>query len=233
MKLSPTNKIRLVALIVCVFLLIVTLLTDRCDKPNKAQQSTVTHIYFTLVDRGTIRESNTLLEIVDMDKDGAVTLGDALAYAHRALDKSTNYAVEDGNIQRAWGVSDGYYRLFINEQPAGELTAPVSELDRIALLIENGENADAESRLDFDPVVTLSQPEEGRTLTLYRVSAGERTPLTGAVVLVDGEDTGLRTGGDGSVTLRFPYAASYVITAESESGDEPGALCAFLVERGE
>lgn len=226
MKLSPTNKARLVALIICVFLLIVTLLTDKCNGPTKEQKATFTHIYVTVFDRGSVRASDELLEIMDMDRDHTITMNDALLYSHKALAKSTDYAAQDGTITKLWGVENAAYRLYVNNTEVTDLMTPIAELDEIALRIEEI-GSGTETELLFDPLVCKAAKEEEHTLALYSERDGERTPLGHHAVLVDGEDTGLVTNERGEVTLSFPYAATYVITAGEEECTD--ALCLFIV----
>ena len=160
-------------------------------------------------ENGAIVLANEEIILSDADGDGAMTVTDALLLAHEkgAPDGfAWTDAYGEREITSLWGYAGGCYGCFVNGASFYLLTDRIEDGDTVHAFVYRGgeELSDAYSYFSRETVAF----EDGTdTLTLYAYTLTEEgnllsAPLTGAVITVNGEKTGIRTDKEGKFTLR-------------------------------
>lgn len=166
-------------------------------------------VYVTVSDEnGALVLAKEPVHATDVDGDGVLTVNDALLAAHDAYCKDGYYASDkygDLEITMLWGVSDRAYGVFNNGGYVWRLTEYLADDDHIqAFIYTDSENlSDAFSYFSRDEL-TFENGKESLTLYAYTVTEDNNLlslPSAGAIITVNGKDTGIKTDKNGNFSI--------------------------------
>lgn len=198
-------------------------------------------VYVTISD-GSLVMAQEAINVTDIDGDGALTINDALILAHDAKfegGSAAGYAAVDGDwglsISKLWGIENGgSYGYYVNNASAMGLTDPVKAGDYLNAFVYTDTAAYSDAYCFFD--VNTASAENGGELTLTLSMAGYDEnwtpvvlPAEGAVILVNGEATSVKTDAEGKATIKFDKAGDFIISAKSDSAILVPPVCAVAV----
>ena len=186
--------------------------------------------YVTVADgEGALALVREPVPLTDADGDGAITVNDVLLLAHDSAypgGAAAGYASSVGEyglkLDRLWGVENGGgYGYYVNHASAMSLTDPVSAGDEVVAFVYTDTDGFSDTYCYFNASsLGLDAPGE---VTLTLMAAGwdaeyqpVALPVEGAVILVNGEPTALRTDARGQVTLTLT-AGEFLISASSDT----------------
>lgn len=207
--------------------------------PSLAADSTAT-VYVTIAN-GSLVMTQKAVTVTDVDKDGALTINDALYLAHEAGfagGAAAGYAATSGSyglsITKLWGVANGgSYGYYLNNVSAMGLTDPVKNGDYLTAFVYTDTTAFSDAYSFFN--VNTAKSAAGEKLTLTLSSAGYDAswnpvvkPVADAVITVNGKDTSFKTDADGKVTLTLD-AGTYTVSAKSASAVLVPPVCTVTV----
>lgn len=154
----------------------------------------------------------------DTDGDGLLTVHDALLETHDMWfdgGAEAGYAAEhteNGRIATMlWGEENGCIEIYVNHAPVDDLLTTVQDGDLLyGVVCEDTKDA---LYCHFD--VSFASVRGGKPLVLTLTAAGidGETPVTDAVIRIDGKDTAFRTDAEGTVTLQFDGSGSCIVSA--------------------
>jgi hypothetical protein len=189
----------------------------------EAEEAEKAYAYVNIYDGESIALAMYKVEESDEDGDGAWTVNDVLIAAHNEKCEG-GFATENGDyglfITKLWGVENGgSYGYYKNNASCWSLTDPVEQGDVIYAFAYSDAATYSDAYSFFD---TYTAESNGTfTLTLKYVSgydpetyAPVESPLEGAVITVDGEDTEYVTDEDGKVEIMIE--ASALISAKKD-----------------
>lgn len=195
-------------------------------------------VFFTLNNKGVIEQDldhNAIIDaeitVEDEDRDGEITVYEALLAAHRAFYKDgvdgleiTSSTTYDPYVSKFWGDTSGNYLFFLDGKDfyQGVTKQPIKDYDSLyASINQSGMGADVYSEFDKDyklvcrgrrvkfsltgyaPMATLSKKElAGIQIGIWNVKDG-MTPIEG-----------LKTDENGEFTIEFDAEGVYLITAQ-------------------
>ena len=190
---------------------------------------------------GSLPLAGTKVTVYDVDKDGVMTLNDALSCAHEAYfpDGVDGYGSAESefglSMTKLWGVENGgSYGYYINNQLANSLSDAVQDGDEVVafVYVDTQEWSDCYAFFDSSSVSVEANVPFSLTLNYYAYDENWNmvsTPATGAHILANGEDTGLITDDKGTVELVLPKDGRYVISAKSDSVQLVPPCCIAVV----
>ena len=203
----------------------------------------VTQVYVSITDdTGAFALAMEPVWAMDCDKDGAVTIHDALACAHAAShpDGAAAYSAvptEWGlSLMKLWGVENGgSYGYYLNDASAWSLLDPVKEGDHIKAYAFTDLNAFSDTYCYFATAFVETSVGETVELTLTAASFDENfapitVPVAGAALVIDGEKTDIVTDEAGCASLTFVENGSYLITARSAEMVLVPPVCVIKVQ---
>ncbi len=228
-----TGKLSAVGII---FALTFSLLSVQTPAAGESAQ-----VYVTISD-GSLVMAQEAVHVTDMDGDGALTINDALILAHDAKyegGSAAGYAAADGDwglsISRLWGVENGgSYGYYLNNASAMGLTDPVRNGDYLNAFVYTDTAAFSDAYCFFDVSTVSVKKGGGLTLTLSMAGYDENwapvvLPAEGAVILVNGEETSVRTDAEGKAVIRFDKSGDFIISAKSDAAVLVPPVCAVSV----
>ncbi len=166
------------------------------------------------------------VHVTDGDGDGALTVNDALIAAN-ARCRDDAYATEapygDLIITKLWGISDRAYGCFNNDALVWRLTEYIAPEDHIRAFIYT----DTETKSDLftyfsKNTLTFENGKAEATLYAYTITKDNNLlskPVAGAMITVNGKETGIKTDKDGKFTIsadKFSTDEKNVISARSD-----------------
>lgn len=195
--------------------------------------------YVFIVDAGgeTVLACRKVL-LWDMDKDGQLTVHDALLEAHETQfdgGAEAGYAAEqteNGRIATMlWGKANGRMEVYVNHAPIDDLLTAVQGGDLLYGVI-CGDAEDAQY-CRFD--VSSASVRGGKPLVLKLTESGVdgETPVADAIIRIDGKDTAFRTDEEGNVTLQFDGSGSCIVSARKDGVPLYPPVCVVSVEKEE
>ncbi|MCQ2438969.1 MAG: DUF4214 domain-containing protein [Oscillospiraceae bacterium] len=177
---------------------------------------------------------------VELDTKTAYTIDDILRAAHAqyAPGGEAAYGSENGayglNLTRLWGVENGGsygYQINAATREVMGLTDAVADGDTVDACIYENTYPNTEDYTAFTAYTAETETGKALELTLNYYPydpvtyAMVKTPLSGAVITVDGEATSYTTDADGKVTLTLTEEGEHVISAAKTKtilvGEEP------------
>ena len=176
--------------------------------------------------------------VTDKDDSGTLTIYDALYCAHEQYYKDgadgfgttvTDYGL---SMTKLWGNANGYgFGYYVNDVSAWSLTDPVKEGDYIAAFVYTDTQYYSDAYSYFDLKTVEAEKMETVTVTLTKlvwVSAPteedpyagsmQAVPVAGAVILLDGRDTGIMTDSNGHFSVAFNTPGAHIISAKTTEG---------------
>lgn len=184
---------------------------------------------FVTISDGILAVAQEPITVTDIDGDGALTINDAVYLAHEAKYEggaAAGYASSSSayglGITMLWGVENGgSYGYYINNAAATGLTDTVKDGDYISAYVFTDTTNFSDVYCYFD--VNTVSAAEGQAFTLTLLAAGYDEnwvpvvkPFEGATILIDGNETELKTDAEGKVTITIDSAKSCVISAKSD-----------------
>ena len=165
----------------------------------------------------------------DRDGNGKLTANDALIAAHSEYCENgadgfgsvkTQYGV---SMTKLWGVENGgSYGLCINDSFATSCDDGISAGDHVYAYVYTDTVTFSDAYSYFDTKSVLVKKGDSVTLTLRASGYDENwnpttNPVSGAHILIDGEDTGIVTDENGRATVTLNSRKDVVISARSDT----------------
>lgn len=196
-----------IAMLLCLLLCM-----SACGQPEAPEEppEDATMVTVTIASAGELVVCAQTIAVTDADSDGALTISDAIAVAHRAFYPSgaAGYAAEMTDyglsVQKLWGVENGgSYGYYVNNASALNLTDPIADGDYVAAYSYADLTNWSDTYTWFNDLVVV--PGEV-TLTLSQTTFDENwntvtLPVNMARILINGEATDYYTDEHGDVTL--------------------------------
>ena len=196
--------------------------------------------------QGNIVMANAEIELTNADGDGALTVYDALFAAHETgFDggAAAGFAAEDQgyglSITRLWGEENGgSYGYCVNDASAYSLADPLADGDNLHAYVYTDLEAWSDTYCYFDAPAVAAAPGEAVALTLTALTYDADwnavpVPVEGATILIDGAESDAVTAADGTVSLSFESAGSYLISARSADLTLVPPVCTVTVAEAE
>lgn len=192
-------------------------------------------------DTGALVMAYEPVAVTDVDDDGVLSIGDALAAAHAAGHESGAEAFETAQTEyglsmtRLWGVENGgSYGYCLNDASAWSLLDPVKEGDHVKAYAYTDLAAWSDTYSYFAAPAMESKASEAVELVLYASGYDENfAPVTlavaDAVITVDGNAAEIKTDTDGKASISFDAAGTYVVSAISGSMTLVAPVCIVTV----
>lgn len=190
-------------------------------------------------DQGRLALANEAVTVSDVDGDGAININEALIAAHEQAypgGAQAGYeALDVGyglSMNRLWGVENGgSYGYYVNNASAYSLLDAISDGDSLyAYAFTDLENW-SDTYSFFDCAVIEAEGSFELTLSAQSFDADWNPvclPVEGAVITVNGEDSGFVTAADGKVKIELD-AGEYLISARSETMTLVPPVCRVTV----
>lgn len=185
-----------------------------------------TYVYVTISD-GALEVAAKPVSVYDVDSDGALTINDALYCAHEAFYEGgadAGYASAQSDwglsLSKLWGIENGgSYGYYVNNTSAMSLADPVKSGDYVNAFVYTDTAAFSDKYCFFDTAYVSGVEGGDITLTLSGAGYDENwnpvtSPLSGAIITVDGADTDCVTDENGNATITLD-AGAHVISARS------------------
>ena len=198
-------------------------------------------IYVTISDgAGELQLAYTATEVTDADGDGALTVYDALYCAHEQYFEggaAAGFAAEDQgygpSLTKLWGIDNGgSFGYCVDNASCLKLADPVTEGAHVqAYAYQDLENwSDAFSYFSAGDGGKLTLIQQGHDADWNVVE----TPVAGAKITLNGEDTGLVTDESGSVILETPAEPGvYTVSARYDGAVLVPPVYVFTVHEAE
>ncbi len=193
-----------------------------------------TNVVVTISDKGDLVVVNQTVSVKDVDKDGSVTINDALYCAHEEFynggaEKGYKYTVTTGeyagiSMVMLWGDENkGSLGYYLNDAMAWSLADPVKDGDYVYAFSYKDAPGFSDNYAFFDKksADVDSFGELGLVLSKVGFDASWNTvtlPVEGAEILIDGKGTGVVTDKDGKATVTVTRVGSCVVSAASPDG---------------
>lgn len=196
-------------------------------------------VYVTLSDAGKLAEVYKEVEAEDTDGDGVISISDAIACGNKAVSGSADgYAAEKSDygltITKLLGVENGgSYGCYVNNTFVTSLADAVKEGDHVYAYTYKDLTAWSDAYSYFDKAAVKAESGEV-TLKLSCIAFDEsynpvEAPVSGAVITVDGKETGTVTGEDGAAVITVEGAGEHIISAVSDTMTLVPPVCVVTV----
>lgn len=166
-------------------------------------------VYVTISDEnGELVLIKAPVSVTDEDRDGVLTVNDALIAAHNTYCEG-GYRYENisgkPQITALWGESDRAYGVFNNGGYVWMLNEYLEDDDHIQAYVYTDNEALSDSFSYFSKEdLTFENGKETLTLYAYSITADGNLlsqPAAGATITVNGKDTKIKTDKDGKFTI--------------------------------
>lgn len=212
--------------------IIVAAVVALCAMGISAAAEASAEVYVTIANGG-LEIANDKVTVKDLDGDGKLTIDEALFAAHEAYYKggaAAGYASEMTDyglsLTKLWGVQNGgSYGYYVNNASAWSLGDEVKSGDFINAFVYRDTKTFSDTYCYFDHNISHLGGCLYDYYTLYGVYFDENytaysAPIADAIITVDGKETKIRTGKDGSVdglSIPFGESGTYIVSAKSEN----------------
>ena len=182
------------------------------------------------------------VEANDLDGDGILTIDEVLCCAHEAayeggaaagyISEETEYGK---SMYRLWGEENsGSYGYYVNNISGISLLDPVKDGDHVKAYAYQDLDMWSDTYSNFaSPTVEYAVGESAAFVLSAQTFDANWNPVTipveGAVITINGEDSAVVTGADGSAAIVFDEAGEYVISARSDSMTLVPPVCIVTV----
>ena len=200
-------------------------------------------VYVTIADKtGKLVLTQEEITVTDTDKDGSLTVNDALYAAHEAKYESgasAGYAYADTayglSLIKLWGTENGgSYGYCVNNKSALSLADTVTDGDYISAYVFTDLTAWSDTYCYFN--VNTAAATAGKEITLTLSANGYDAaynpivvPVEAAVITLNGEKTAFKTDKNGKVTITVSAAGDYIISAISDTQTLVPPVCKVSV----
>ncbi len=203
------------------------------------------NVKVTIATAGELQVTAAPVSVSDADSDGAITVGDVLVAVHdQKFDggAAAGYATADSKygpaITKLWGVENGgSYGYYVNNTMSMGLTDPVAEGDSVYAYTFKDVAGFSDVYSFFTSDTATGKVGDTVSLTLQAVTFDENFapvtgPFEGASILLNGEDTGVKTDKDGKAEVKLTAAGTAIISAVSDTATLVPPVCVATVEKG-
>lgn len=198
-------------------------------------------VYVTISNKGTLVMTQEKVTVSDADKDGVLTVNDALYCAHEAnyeggaaAGYASGFTAYGLSLTKLWNDASGNFGYYVNNASAWSLADPVSNGNYVnAFIYKNADYSD--KYCFFDKNIVSGKEGDEITLTLSYTGYDESwnpvtLPVEGATITIDGVESEYKTDADGKVTIKLDKAGDVVIGATSESMTLVPPVCKATIE---
>lgn len=203
--------------------------------------SETAEVYVTIADKGNVVMTQQQVTVSDVDADGDLTINDALYSAHDSAFEG-GAAAGYGSAMSSWGLSitklwgdtSGAFGYYVNDVSAWSLVDPVKDGDAVYAYIYKDQTGWSDSYSYFDKKSAAVTAGGSVELMLSYVGYDSdwnkvSNPAAGAVITLDGVNTGFVTDAEGKVTVTLEEAGVHMISAVSDSMILVPAICTVTV----
>ncbi|MCR5150408.1 MAG: hypothetical protein K6B52_04185 [Clostridiales bacterium] len=185
----------------------------------------------TISDKGNLVVVNEIISVTDADKDGSLTINDALICAHDSFydggaAKGYEYTVTTGqyagiSMVKLWGDKNkGSLGYYVNDTMSWSLADPVKDGDFIYAFSYKDADNFSDSYAFFDMKEAKAETYSEIELKLSKIGFDENwdsvvVPAEGAMILINGKETGVVTDKDGKAKVTVTAFDDCVISAKS------------------
>lgn len=171
------------------------------------------------------------IDVTDYDKDGTLTIADALYCTHADKFSGGADGVKIGQgthgleLQKLWGVDNGInYGFYVNNKMSNGVSDPIEDGSYLNAFIFRDTKTFADKYSYFDTYTENVEAGEEKELTLYRIVFDENyapvpEAVAGAKITVNGEETDLVTDAEGKVKVKADKSGKNVVSALYDVSD--------------
>lgn len=207
-------------------------------------------VYVTISNQGgvPVGKNNTLMAKVpvtatDLDKNGSISYDEAMTATHKEYYEGSDAGYKAANnwCSELWGETKGVGSFYRNNTALsnGVNTDTVADGDYLMAFVYADQSTWSDAYSYFDQTSVSAETGESVPLTLKQTSWGQSaTAVAGASLATLDEKGGFvdlnqTTDSNGSVTLSFDKAGTYVVSAYSNNEDEIIAppVCVVIVAK--
>ncbi len=191
---------------------------------------------YVTVSNGDVVFANKEVILKDADGDGKITLNDALISAHTNPDdygyENTEYGI---SMTKLCGVENGgAYGYYHNNAPAMSLSDEISNGDTVYAFVYVDTVSFSDTYCYFESSFVSASKDKEITLTLmqggYDANWEYRSsPLSDAVITVNGEKTEYKTDENGNVKIKTDTAGKITVSAVCEGKTIVPPVCTVNV----
>ena len=184
-------------------------------------------------DKGRLRAIQYPVSLYDTDNDGKITIADALYIAHDDLYEggaAAGFEVKKtelygASLEKLWGVKNGgSYGYFVNNNSAWSLDDPVDNGDYINAYVYQDTKSFSDRYCFFDSNEAVITAKDELAVRLNAIAYDEENgwapysvPVSGAVITVDGESTGVKTDENGFAVISVDQPGTAIVSAYSDT----------------
>ncbi len=193
---------------------------------------------FVTLSNGDIVIAREKVSVTDKDGDGVASISDAISLAHDAKFEggaSVGYSAEKTefgiSLTKLLGIENGgAYGYYVNNASPSSLADGVKDGDDICAYVYTDTVNFTDVYSFFNVSSTKTKARESITLTLFSAGFDEnwtpmKTPVSGAVITIDGKPSEIKTDKDGKAVITLDAAGNFIISAEHESQKLVPPIC--------
>lgn len=202
----------------------------------------VANVYVTISNKGSLVMTQEKITVSDADKDGALTVNDALYCAHEAKYEggaaagyASGFTAYGLSLTKLWNDASGNFGYYVNNASAWSLADPVKDGDYVNAFVYADATTWSDTYCYFDK--NTVNGKEGDEITLILSYAGYDAnwnpvtlPVEGATITIDGVASEYKTDADGKVTIKLDKSGDVVIGAVSETMTLVPPVCKASIE---
>lgn len=200
--------------------------------------------YVTIADeKGELALAQEEIVVSDVDKDGAITINDALYAAHEAKYeggaaagyKSYVHQQFGLSLSKLWGSTEGSgFGYYVNNQSAWSLADAVMEGDYVNAFVYTDTKNYSDTYCYFDINEVTAKAGEKITITLSALGYDGQwntisVPVKDATITINGEKTTFKTNEKGQATIVIDKEGQYIISAVSDSQILVSPVCKAVI----
>ncbi len=187
-------------------------------------------VYVSVANKGELVAAQVEVTVVDIDKDGVLTVNDALYALHEAVynggaAEGYGYYVhkEYGlSLGKLWGNASGDFGYYVNNVSSWGLADTVKDGDYVNAFVYADTKFYSDTYCFFNEYRVSADKGDEIELTLngagYDANWNPVTvPVVGAEITVDGVATGVKTDENGKAKIKLDKSGDHIISAVSES----------------
>ena len=211
-----------------------------------AEGESSAEVYVSIADKGALAVAYEKVTVTDIDDDGKLTVNDTFYAVHEAKfdggakEGYSYYSTEQYglSIGTLWGDKSGCFGYYINNASAWSLADEVKNGDCVYGFVYSDTTSWSDSYTFFDKNSVSVDIQGEITLTLSKSGYdADWNPITvaatGAVITVDGVDTGIKTDENGKATIKITESGTHTISAKCESEIIVPPVCTASVKKAE
>ena len=193
------------------------------------EKSLSASVYVTVSDKGVLVAAQEKVSVSDVDKDGALTVNDALYAVHEAKYDGgaakgyySYYSDYGYSLGKLWGDDSGNFGYTVNNVSCNSLADAVKNGDYVNAYILSDDITWSDVYTFFNVNSIKANCGENVSLTLYGLGYDDNwntvtVAIKDAVITLNGKATAYKTDASGKVTFKIDTIGEVVISAKSDS----------------